>query len=598
MTEVCITREMTLPEILSRYPGCRQVFDRYGLVGCGGPLGPQESLAFFARAHRVDETRLIRELEETARVSALGASLPEYQPGPADVIYRRFFRAGILTMFTFGCVLGAMNLAIMAARGQLASLDMRAITWAHAHAQVAGWVTFFVMGFAYQAIPRFKFTTLWHPLIASRSLFVMAVALTARTLADIWVTNPAWALAGKIGAAGELAVVLTFAVILIQTIRKSASPREPYEEFLLVALGWMIAAFVFDWWMFAASATVNGEDAWVRFISLYDAPWRDLQLAGFAGGMILGVSQRFLPFIYGFREVPPHTARLVLYLWNLGVAGNVVAYSMLVRTGEPMWGLLLELCILARFVSVLLLVRSFGLFSIKVERDRSLPFLRAAYFWALAAIAMLALAPVYDALLGVGFSHAYFGGYRHAFTVGFISMMILGVSSKVVPVLGGLDPQRLSSLRATFWLVNLGNLMRVVFQILTDRYSWAYPLMGISAWLEVTGLILWAIDLWHTMASRPSLAAAGGRVAIEPGAKVFDVIHSYPETAPVFHEFGFSMINNAVAQRVFARSVNLEQACRLKHVDFTRFQSALRHAVNRNCESETGLVQIEGGRQL
>src|SRR5690349_18706771 len=113
MTEVCITREMALPEILSRYPGCRQVFDRYGLVGCGGPLGPQESLAFFARAHRVDETRLIRELEETARVSALGASFPEYKPGPADVIYRRFFRAGILTMFTFGCVLGAMNLAIM-----------------------------------------------------------------------------------------------------------------------------------------------------------------------------------------------------------------------------------------------------------------------------------------------------------------------------------------------------------------------------------------------------------------------------------------------------------------------------------------------------
>ena len=44
-----------------------------------------------------------------------------------------------------------MNLAIMAARHQLASLDLRAVTWAHA--QVAGWVTFFIMGFAYQAIP-------------------------------------------------------------------------------------------------------------------------------------------------------------------------------------------------------------------------------------------------------------------------------------------------------------------------------------------------------------------------------------------------------------------------------------------------------------
>ena len=597
MSDISITRDMALPEILSRYPGCRAVFDRYGLVGCGGPLGPQETLAFFARAHRVNEARLLQELEDAARTSILTTGSPEYKPGPGDLIYRRFFRAGILTMFTFGCVLGAINLAIMAARGQLASLDMRAVTWAHAHAQVAGWVTFFVMGFAYQAIPRFKFTTLWQPLVASRSLFVMAGALTVRTLADLWIHNPVWVLAGKTAAAGELAVVLTFVLILVQTMRKSQAPVEPWEEFLIVALGWMIAAFTFDWWMFATSAKVSSADGWVQFISLYDAPWRDLQLAGFAGGMILGVSQRFLPFIYGFREVPRRLARLVLFLWNFGVAGNVVAYSMVVRTGEPAWGLVLELSILAMFAAVFLLVRSFGLFSIRVEHDRSLPFLRAAYFWALVAIALLALAPLYDAILGVGFSHAYFGGYRHAFTVGFISLMILGVSSKVVPVLAGLDPRRLSSLRATFWLVNIGNSMRVVFQILTDSYSWAYPLMGISAWVEITGLLLWAIDLWRAMASRPSLAAAAGPVRIEPGVKVFDVIHSYPETVSIFREFGFSMIENPVAQQIFARSVSLEQACRLKHVDFAQFQAALTKAIDRDCGGGTKLIRI-GGEDL
>lgn len=174
MADVIITRDMELPEILSPCPACRKVLDRYGLGGCGGPFGPQESLAFFARAHRVDEARLLIELEEAARAAVPSHDAPGYSPGPGDVIYRRFFRAGILTMFTFGCVIGAINLAMMAARHELASLDMRAITWAHAHAQVAGWVTFFVMGFAYQAIPRFKFTTLWRPVLASRTLFVMA----------------------------------------------------------------------------------------------------------------------------------------------------------------------------------------------------------------------------------------------------------------------------------------------------------------------------------------------------------------------------------------------------------------------------------------
>src|SRR5215831_3190257 len=149
MAKVSISRDVELPTILSRYPACRTVFDRYGLTGCGGELGPQEPLWFFARAHRVDENQLIAELQ-----AAAGGEDPagnaQFSPGAADAIYRRFFKAAILTMFTFGCVLGGVNLAVMAARHQLASLDLRAVTWAHAHAQVAGWVTFFIMGFAYQ----------------------------------------------------------------------------------------------------------------------------------------------------------------------------------------------------------------------------------------------------------------------------------------------------------------------------------------------------------------------------------------------------------------------------------------------------------------
>jgi hypothetical protein len=77
-----VTRDMELPEILSRYPACRKVFDRYGSVGCGGPLGSQESLAFFARAHRADEACLLAELKEAARHSALEGGSPDHTPGP------------------------------------------------------------------------------------------------------------------------------------------------------------------------------------------------------------------------------------------------------------------------------------------------------------------------------------------------------------------------------------------------------------------------------------------------------------------------------------------------------------------------------------
>jgi hypothetical protein len=576
MATPLISRDMELPQILSRYPRCRIIFDRYGLTGCGGALGPQEPLWFFARAHRVDEVQLIAELEEVASADEPHPGRPMFNPGPADTIYQRFFKAAILTMFTFGCVMGGVNLAVMAMRHQLASLDLRAVTWAHAHAQVAGWVTFFVMGFAYQAIPRFKFVPLWRPRLACATLWALAPALAIRATADLFLPNRTWLVAGVLAGAVEWAMAALFVLIIVQTIRQSKQPAEPYERFLIAALGWMLVAFGFDLWVFTQTAGVTGYRGWVNFIGRIDAPWRDLQLLGFAGTMILGVSQRFLPFIYGFREVPARTSSQVLWLWNISIAGNIAAYSLLVQTKMVVWGVALELSVLGLLASVAILVRAFGVFSVKVDSDRSLPFIRAAWAWSLVAMALFALMPVYTASKGSVFSHAYFGGYRHAFTVGFISMMIVGVSSKIVPVLCGLSPAQVSSLRATFWLINIGNGMRVAFQILTDSYPWAYPVMAASAWIEVTGLAVWAVDLWKAMGRRPMLASACAEVPLTLTARVADVAEAYPKTIPVFLQFGFTMITNPLMRRTVARSVTLEQVCRLRRVDSEELLSALR----------------------
>jgi hypothetical protein len=428
-------------------------------------------------------------------------------------------------------------------------------------------------------VPRFKFVALWRPRLACATLWVFAPALAARAIADIFLPNRFWLLAGTTAGSVEWAVTAVFAWIIVQTIRRSPQPAEPYERFVVAALGWMLTAFAFDTWIFTQTAGVSGYRGWVNFIGRIDAPWRDLQLLGFAGGMILGVSQRFLPFIYGFREVSKRTSTQVLWLWNLSVAGNIAAYSLLVRTKSPVWGIALELSILGLLASAIILVRAFGLFSVKVDRDRSLRFIQASWAWGLVALMLFALMPVYTAWKGV-FAHAYFGGYRHAFTVGFISLMIVGVSSKIVPVLGGLSPSHVGALRATFWLVNIGNAMRVVFQILTDSYMWAYPVMAASAWIEVTGLALWAIDLWRSMGRRPQPASACGKAPITLASRVADVAGAYPETIPVFRQFGFTMIENPLMRQTVAKSVSLEQVCRLRQVDSQAFLAALQSAVS------------------
>jgi hypothetical protein len=59
---------------------------------------------------------------------------------------------------------------------------------------------------------------------------------------------------------------------------------------------------------------------------------------------------------------------------------------------------------------------------------------------------------VYGILTHQRFAHAYMGAHRHAFTVGFVNMMIMGVAARVVPILAGVDARKLSGLWGPYGL--------------------------------------------------------------------------------------------------------------------------------------------------
>ncbi len=168
-----------IPDLLRARPHARAVLDRYGLRGCGGPEGPAETLGFFARAHEVPLERLCREIEEAARRPS--PPTPPAVPKSAleDTLYRPFFKAGIAVVLTLGAAWGAYLLARIAVAGSFTAAGVQAIN-AHGHAQIFGWVGLFVMGFAYQAFPRFKHTTLAHPRLALATLWLLLVGLVGR----------------------------------------------------------------------------------------------------------------------------------------------------------------------------------------------------------------------------------------------------------------------------------------------------------------------------------------------------------------------------------------------------------------------------------
>ncbi|MGZ3445443.1 MAG: hypothetical protein ACXWLG_07935, partial [Myxococcaceae bacterium] len=139
------------------------------------------------------------------------------------------------------------------------------------------------------------------------------------------------------------------------------------------------------------------------------------------------------------------------------------------------------------------------------ERNgRSASFIRLAYAWLGLSLVMLLLLPVYQAVSGLPFSHAYYGAIRHAVTVGFVSQMIVGVSTLVVPV-----TPRTATLRPVLLLLNTGCFLRVSLQISSDWTPRAFRVIGVSGVLELTALLVWAAVLLPGLlgrVKRPELA--------------------------------------------------------------------------------------------
>jgi hypothetical protein len=202
---------------------------------------------------------------------------------------------------------------------------------------------------------------------------------------------------------------------------------------------------------------------------------------------------------------------------------------------------------------------------------------------------MLMLMPVYQysvlpALGGkAGFSHAYYGAIRHAVTVGFVSLMIVGVAAKVVPTLNGVDVRTLSGLWVPFVLLNAGCALRVVSQTLTDVTPSSFPAAGVSGCLEVLGLALWGMHLWSIMAGRGRRLAAetdvppplGPETAIGPEHRIGAVLVDEPRLLQTFLAFGFRPLANPLLRRTIAPYVTVARACRLLNVDQDQLLAAL-----------------------
>jgi len=613
-TNVAIAPDLLLSDLLSAHPEARVVLDRHGLRGCGGALGPYESIRFFARAHGIDEPQLLREIEGAIAAPQRQADVAATAPAAseiADTIYRRYFLGGILVVLTAGATWGAWLLGTIAWTGSFQSISLSSIN-AHGEAQIFGWVGLFIMGFAYQAFPRLWHTTLAAPRLAAWAFVLLIAGLIVRTIgiatAETWSLTPAVALSG---GALQVAAVLIFTGQILATLLGSGAKVEPYIGFVVAALVWFVISSVVSVWHTWNTMTARSLDLLVWYVATYQSPLRDLQIHGLALFMILGVSQRMLPALYELPRVPDRRAWRTLALLVSAVLGEVVLFLLYRWTGNrgfAIWLTLPRAMLAIGCATIVLPWKPWRPFPV---HDRSAKFVRAACGWLAVSLCMLLLAPAYQYAyqhLGVArpvpFSHAYQGAIRHAITVGFISLMIMGFAAKVVPTLNGMDPKTLAGLVGPFLLVNSGCLVRVVTQPLTDWLGGIYPLLGISGTLEVTGLAWWGFGLVaiirRGMRDADVLAPRWGPrpEQVDGRHRVAEVLDWFPETEPVFLDRGFTAIRQPLLRRTVARQITLAQAAGLRGVSLDELLAALNAAIAARrrvpdaCQSALPIIQI------
>ncbi len=418
-------------------------------------------------------------------------------PGMERPLHHRYFVAAIATVITVGAGWGVGLLWQIAAAGRFTGVSLQDIN-AHGQAQIDGWVGLFIMGFALQMFP-----PVWHVRLAGRRWrwLPLAAMLGGVILRSVAMSAPLGASGPPLALAGsglQVAATALFAWMLVRTFRRSLERLQPWMGFVFLAVGCLVAQAILDGWHTWRTMVASSREVLLAQVSTFQAPLRDLQIHGLALCMILGVSQRFLPPFLGVSSTPARRGWFSLSTIAAGLVLESTFFIALRLTGDHRWaaGLFLGWVMLA--VGCGAVVLPWSLWRRPPRNQRSALFIRLAYAWLGMSLAMLLLLPMYQAVSGLPFSHAYYGAIRHAVTVGFVSQMIVGVSMLVVP----LTP-RDATLRPTLVLLNLGCFLRVTLQVASDWTPFAFRVIGASGVLELTGLLVWAAVLSRGLLGQP-----------------------------------------------------------------------------------------------
>lgn len=582
-----INRNTIIKDLIESHPETLAVFKKYNLVIAGGVRGPNEPIAFFAKAHEVDYDTLVKELKEAVeKGGGEHVVIPRLEE---DRIYEKFVKTAIVLTLTVGVTFGAIVLSYIAIQLNFNAVYY-ALIQAHGHAQIYGWVGLCIMGFALYIIPRVKNTELrFRGLVNFCYVFATTGILLHAVVQPLPYNSLRFLL--PISAILEIISIVLFILIVLRTILASKEKTGIFDKFFKAAIIWLLISTCLNMGMICYLYKHALYEMPKSFFSLYV----HLYLFGFVLMFIFAINIRT---VYAFLDIKPVRVKAVnLTFWIMNVSlpiyfithlfanENVVAFRLSQAVAFPIGFALFT------FVFGLRVFERSTKELQDVIMDRSYAkTIRTAYLWLIVSAVILLIMP----FLGheTEIQKRFHGSLNHAITVGFITMMIIGYASKMIPTFKGINMHSIRLSNITFILLNTGCFLRVFSQIMVGIHGKTvfYVTMGTSGWFELAALSLFGYNLWKTMnftqetktsVPAPAQAAATAKLTeVNKDTKVFDIVDQYPATLQIFLDFGFSQMANPVMRNTMGRVATLDMATKMHNVDLDTFLKALNDKIS------------------
>lgn len=582
-----IRQEDTVKSVVEKYPVTRSIFETYGIM-CGGNVLPEKPLSFFAKMHNISPTRLIDDLHKIIDGKTDATSETVITKPQTEHVYEIFVKTSIIIVLSTGCLYGASLLAYMALRNSMSSVAW-ILSETHGDTQVYGWVGLFIMGISYFALPKFWNSMLYSPPLAYKSFFLMVFGIL---LSFVFKTVAYYTgfyflkIPALIGNILQVASIAIFMYVVCRTYFSSGKEKyEVYEGFILSSYLWFIfqaIAFVALYFHFAMVGNTGIPE-------VFRNPIRHIQIMGFACMVIIGIFTKTLPIFLGIQEPNKKISTYVLYILNISIALRTVSgfYYEYTDNLHGFFSAIFLISGILESIGVFLFIYNLNLFDTRktVKSNVNLPtgfrkYIRAALVWLFISESALLSFTVYETISGEQVPHSLFGAYRHAIFIGFISMMILGCASKMIPLSKGVKLCSVRLLNAAFVLINIGCAFRVFAQPISDLlYPQFYPLMGVSGFIEYAAMFCFGINAWRTMQLDAEEETSEQITVATAGTNVYQLIKQYPQTLDILIGFGFKQLKNPILRNTLARTISLGQAVQINPVNLEDLLKELNNAI-------------------